>query len=253
MLMVALIALSLNSLWSHNGILGASSDFSGNSLLYYTNNARLGGKERPLTIDSKLSKAAQAKANDLVAKNYWAHTAPDGRAPWSFIVASGYSYQQAGENLAYGFNSAGDVVTGWMNSAAHRANILNPNYVAVGFGTASAPNYLGRGPATVVVAEYAEPSGSVLPASVNNPSGLRSTTISRIQLLTGGAASWSLLAVAAVISSTLTVIAIRYAVKIRKALVKGERFVVKHPAFDTAMILVVVVGVVLSRASGFIR
>ena len=41
-----------------------------------------------------------------------------------------------GENVAMGYRSGGSVVTGWMGSEGHRANILTPTYRAVGMGAA---------------------------------------------------------------------------------------------------------------------
>jgi uncharacterized protein YkwD len=52
---------------------------------------------------------------------------------------AGYSYQALGENIAYGFTGAADVVQAWMNSAGHRANILNPGFAQVGIGVRANP------------------------------------------------------------------------------------------------------------------
>jgi hypothetical protein len=70
----------------------------------------------------------------MAARDYWSHNTPDGQTPWSFITAAGYNYQTAGENLAYGFSTASDTVTGWMNSTEHRANILNGKFKELGVG-----------------------------------------------------------------------------------------------------------------------
>ena len=37
-----------------------------------------------------------------------------------------------GENIAYGYASAADVMTAWMNSQGHRENILNPSFTEIG-------------------------------------------------------------------------------------------------------------------------
>ena len=86
-----------------------------------------------LSLNPELSAAALQKANDMLAKNYWAHNAPDGRTPWEFIKESGYVYVYAGENLARGFTTSTDVTTAWMNSPSHKANLLSSNYTDVGF------------------------------------------------------------------------------------------------------------------------
>ncbi|MDB5164505.1 MAG: hypothetical protein JWL89_131, partial [Candidatus Saccharibacteria bacterium] len=125
MLAIIGVGFIVNTVWSHSAVLGAQSDFSATSLLDSTNQQRISHKEANLQIDPQLSAAAQAKANDMVGRNYWAHTSPDGQTPWSFITAAGYNYQSAGENLAYGFDNASGVVSGWMNSTEHRDNILD--------------------------------------------------------------------------------------------------------------------------------
>ena len=48
-----------------------------------------------------------------------------------------------------------------MNSAEHRANILDGNYQDVGFATANSSNFVGTGPETIVVAMYGEPVGLI--------------------------------------------------------------------------------------------
>jgi len=168
----------------HGGVLAYATEMSSSGLLSATNTQRSQNGAGALTINSKLASAAQAKANDMVARNYWSHTTPDGQDPWVFIDATGYSYQKAGENLAYGFATSGDTIIGWMNSPSHRANMLDTGFKEVGFGFANAPSYVGTGQETVVVAMYANPTGSVAatpaptpaPAATAQPSVKQSTT-----------------------------------------------------------------------------
>jgi hypothetical protein len=114
-------------------ILGASLSIFPVELTILTNEERQKNGLIPLRQDKQLAKAAEEKAKDMLTRNYWAHTAPDGTTPWVFIKQAGYEYIYAGENLAKGFNSSGDVVRAWMNSATHRENILSPNFEDVGF------------------------------------------------------------------------------------------------------------------------
>ncbi len=82
-----------------------------------------------LTTNSRLISAASSKAKDMLARSYFAHVDPDGNYVWPKIVAAGYSpYTNLGENLAMDFSDAGAVVTAWMNSPTHRANIVNPTF-----------------------------------------------------------------------------------------------------------------------------
>jgi len=143
---------------SQSGVLAYATEMSSSGLLNATNTQRSqNGELAALTVNSKLSAAAQSKANDMIARNYWSHNTPDGKEPWVFIEAANYEYQKAGENLAYGFSSSNDTVTGWMNSASHRANILDGAYREVGFGFANANDYVSTGQETIVVAMYGNP------------------------------------------------------------------------------------------------
>ncbi len=256
MLMTIGLGLVVNSLWDNNQqVLGVSSDFTGSSLLQYTNDYRAKSNELGLTIDARLSAAAQAKADDMVNNNYWSHTSPDGKTPWSFISATSYNYQLAGENLAYGFSDANETIAGWMNSRSHRTNILNPNYTNVGFGIASSPNFQGKGPEIIIVAEYAEPAGMVAGVSTAAPliKELSGTNVSRIQVLTGGQAAWSAILLSLFTGAALAVFIIRHGIRIHKIVRKGEVFLARHAYVDIAITLVLVVGFVLTRSSGIIR
>ncbi len=141
-----------------SGVLAYSTEMSIGGLLQATNQQRNANGVASLNLNSKLNSAAQAKANDMVARNYWSHNTPDGDPPWVFINATGYSYTKAGENLAYGFATSSDTITGWMNSPPHRENLLDTAFKDVGFGFANSANFNNAGPQTVVVAEYATPT-----------------------------------------------------------------------------------------------
>jgi uncharacterized protein YkwD len=260
------LGLVVNTVWNRSAVLGAERNFTSVSLLQSTNDQRATSHEAPLTLNEQLTQAAQAKAEDMVRQNYWAHNSPDGKTPWTFITSSGYQYQAAGENLAYGFSGSSETVAGWMNSTEHRANILNASYHDVGFGVASAPDFLGHGEQTVVVAEYGEPVASVADISfdVNNPqttngqvkpatTELKATPVSRIQVLSGGNASWSMLAVTALLGAALAIFIIRHSLQIHRAVSKGEEFVAKHPWFDVAVAVIATLSFLLTRTSGLVR
>lgn len=114
-------------------VLGASVDISSQDLLLLTNIQRSHAGLQVLQLNDQLSQAAAAKAQDMFAKDYWAHFSPTGESPWDFIKGAGYSYVYAGENLARGYTSAQDVVNAWMASPDHRANMLSAHYGDVGF------------------------------------------------------------------------------------------------------------------------
>jgi hypothetical protein len=161
LLLVVGLGFVLNSLWpSQRDVLGYATDMTSSSLLSGTNQQRSKNGKSTLTIDTKLTSAAQSKAEDMASKDYWSHNSPSGQTPWSFITATNYKYKTAGENLAYGFDTSANTITGWMNSPEHRANILNSTYTSVGFGIINIPNYQNNGPETLVVAMYASPASN---------------------------------------------------------------------------------------------
>lgn len=115
------------------GVLGYASNINVQALLDETNAVRQKNGLKPLTYNSELELAAQRKANDMFTEDYWAHVSPSGVKPWDFIIAAGYDYEYAGENLAKNFSNSDEVVTAWFNSSSHRDNLLNANYDEVGF------------------------------------------------------------------------------------------------------------------------
>lgn len=125
------------------------------NIVNLANAARVENGLGELKTSSLLSRAAQNKANDMLARQYFAHNTPDGETPWTFIKAVGYSYTTAGENLAIDFTQAENVQSAWMNSPGHRANILNSNFTEIGIGIASGM-YDGH-QTTIVVQMFGNP------------------------------------------------------------------------------------------------
>lgn len=157
-LVVSILASVLLSGWSpKTSTLAYATNVSQNGLLQATNTERTNNGQGTLALNQQLNSAAQAKANDMVARNYWSHNTPDGQEPWVFVNNAGYKYLKAGENLAYGFSDSTATVTGWMNSPSHKANMLDSAFNEVGFGYANSADFNGSGPETVVVAMYAKP------------------------------------------------------------------------------------------------
>lgn len=88
----------------------------------------------PLTDDAKLRDAAQGHSEDMAARDFFDHTDPDGADPGKRITAAGYRWSTYGENIAKGQQTAESVMTSWMNSPGHRANILNCAFKNIGVG-----------------------------------------------------------------------------------------------------------------------
>lgn len=85
--------------------------------------------------DTRLAAAAQGHSADMVARDYFDHTTPDGVDPWERARRQGYT-TPTGENIAMGQRTADEVVKGWMDSPGHKANILNCDSRAIGMGMA---------------------------------------------------------------------------------------------------------------------
>ncbi|MCH5274085.1 MAG: hypothetical protein J1E35_10455 [Lachnospiraceae bacterium] len=86
----------------------------------------------PVKYSAELSKAAQTRAFEI--EKSFSHTRPDGRYFSTVLKDYGISYNYAGENIAWGQKSPEEVVTAWMNSPGHRANILNKSFTKLGVG-----------------------------------------------------------------------------------------------------------------------
>lgn len=142
-------------------VLGYASQISPTEVIRLTNEKRVAAGLSPLSENGTLSAAALAKGNDMLAKGYWAHFAPDGTSPWKFFNDFGYKYRYAGENLARDFSNPSSAVDAWMASPTHRENILNGNYKEIGIGVVEGS--LGGADTTIIVQFFgsrsnAEPS-----------------------------------------------------------------------------------------------
>lgn len=124
----------------NSGNTGGGSNSNVNAGSYAQQVADLVNEERSkaglssLTMNASLSRVAQAKAEDMRDKNYFSHTSPTYGSPFDMMKQFGISYSAAGENIAKGQRSPESVMTAWMNSQGHRANILNSSYEQIGVG-----------------------------------------------------------------------------------------------------------------------
>ncbi|GAA1664421.1 CAP domain-containing protein [Fodinicola feengrottensis] len=99
-----------------------------------------------LALNAQLTTAAQGHSDDMATNNYFDHDSPDGRDPGQRISDAGYDWDAWAENIAAGYDTPTAVVDSWMQSAGHRANILNCSLHDIGVGytvanNADYPNY----------------------------------------------------------------------------------------------------------------
>jgi uncharacterized protein YkwD len=268
------------------GVLSYASEMSRNQLLDSTNSRRAERGVGTLTLNSTLNEAAQAKANDMISKDYWSHNTPTGDEPWIFFERAGYKYLKAGENLAYGFSTSDATVVGWMNSQTHRENMLDSVFTEVGFGFANGEDFNDNGKQTVVVAMYARPQvlsekqkatpetktaqqpdaeeaskpeehEPVLAGPVNsdndNSAAGRSIPVTRVAALTGGTDSWVIFATGLITGALTVAILIKHAAALRHLIRDSEKFVLRHPMFDTVALAIILAGTILLQTNGIIK
>jgi uncharacterized YkwD family protein/spore coat assembly protein SafA len=89
-----------------------------------------------LATNWELCRVARYKAQDMIDKNYFSHTSPTYGSPFTMMQTFGLKFSAAAENIAYGQRTAQEVVTAWMNSPGHRANILSSSTTQIGVGAA---------------------------------------------------------------------------------------------------------------------
>jgi len=79
----------------------------------------------PLTWITEIADVAEAHSLDMVQRDFFDHTNPDGASPFDRLLAAGLSFSRSAENIAMGYGSADVVLEGWLDSPGHRANIEN--------------------------------------------------------------------------------------------------------------------------------
>lgn len=118
---------------SNNGSESTQSDFA-TQVVKLVNAERAKAGLNALTSDALLDKVAVAKVKDMSNNNYFDHQSPTYGSPFDMMKQFGVTYSYAGENIAKGQKTPQEVVTAWMNSAGHRANILSKNFTHIGVG-----------------------------------------------------------------------------------------------------------------------
>lgn len=108
-------------------------------------------------VHPALTASARAHSADMLAHNFFSHTSWDGTA-WNTRIANfGYPSWTISENIAWGSSgSYGDpatIMNNWMNSAGHRATILNGTYVEIGIGV-SIGTYQGYSGSRIYTADF---------------------------------------------------------------------------------------------------
>ncbi len=118
---------------SNSGSESTQSDFAA-QVVKLVNAERAKAGLNALASDALLDKVAVAKVKDMSNNNYFDHQSPTYGSPFDMMKQFGVTYSYAGENIAKGQKTPQEVVTAWMNSEGHRANILSKNFTHIGVG-----------------------------------------------------------------------------------------------------------------------
>lgn len=92
----------------------------------------------PLTINKRVTRAAQGYARKMARNDWFDHDAPDGTDPGERIEAEGYRWSRWGENIGAGYDGVLGVVAAWLESPGHCRTLMGGGFRHVGFGHAYA-------------------------------------------------------------------------------------------------------------------
>jgi uncharacterized protein YkwD len=138
------------------------------AILCLINRERAQNGEQPLALNAQLGEAAEGHSSEMVADNYFAHVSPSGLTPVDRVRETGYIPNGnvgyvIGENLAWGtlgLSTPQSIVSAWIASPGHLANILETQYTQTGIGvTPQVPASLSGGSAG---ATYTQEFGVIL-------------------------------------------------------------------------------------------
>ncbi len=148
-------------------ILGFTSSITIDEVVRLTNEQRLAQGLPPLRYNETLADAARRKAANMFEENYWAHNSPSGKTPWVWFTQAGYNYTNAGENLAKDFGSTDRLLSAWMASPTHKANIISDKFQDL--GVAVVPGTLLGQDTVLVVQLFGATTGGSVPVASTPP------------------------------------------------------------------------------------
>ncbi|HUF97011.1 MAG TPA: CAP domain-containing protein [Ilumatobacter sp.] len=100
------------------------------------NAARAGAGLAPVQRNHLMELAAQGHSDEMAARRLLTHTGANGSSAGDRLTAVGFQWSGWAENIGAGFVDPNEIVQSWMDSSAHRRNLLG-NYVYIGVGIAS--------------------------------------------------------------------------------------------------------------------
>ncbi len=106
------------------------------TVISLTNEERSKARVPPLTVDPRLTDAAERHADRMAKRDRLSHSL-DGRTAAERVRAAGYEYRTVGENIAWNQRTPAEVVDGWMDSKGHRRNLLSNDFTHIGVAVAT--------------------------------------------------------------------------------------------------------------------
>lgn len=143
----------------------------------------------PLKRVTELDQAARYHAEDMRVDSYFQHDSYDGpggatfACAWSTRIGAFYTGASSmAENIAWGYGSPANVMSGWMGSTGHRNNILTTSRWEIGVGYASG---------NIWVQDFGRKSGRY-PLVINREAAVTTTRNVAIYIYKGtGSAAWT--------------------------------------------------------------
>jgi uncharacterized protein YkwD len=111
-----------------------------NAVVATVNQHRAQAGRAGVAIDARLTAAAQRQSDDMARRQTMTHSGGDGSDGGTRIRNAGYGWSTWGENVAAGQSAPAEVMSAWLNSPGHRANILNGGMVHIGVAATTGSN-----------------------------------------------------------------------------------------------------------------
>ena len=93
-----------------------------------------------VSVVGSLNQAAEDHSSFQAQQQKMTHTGADGSSAGQRVTAEGFAWSTWAENVAAGQGDCASVMSAWMGSSGHRANILNPAMTSIGIGAVTGNN-----------------------------------------------------------------------------------------------------------------
>jgi uncharacterized protein YkwD len=120
--------------------LSSASDEPEVQIVALINHERTSRDLSTLTIDARLTAAAQGHSQDMARNNFFDHIGSDGSNSGGRISREDYPWTFFAENLGCGYPTAEAMLKGWLDSPGHRVNMLAPEAAHIGVGLVYDPD-----------------------------------------------------------------------------------------------------------------